>query len=93
MLDAVSCKKNHCYHCYAFLGYLAASKSGDSVYVAGVISRIWLQDSVNYYKNFGYKIDTVIETYYDDPLSGSMVCDTNSVYYGQPIRDSCIIVI
>ena len=92
-LAQMGCKKKPCYHCYDFGAGFMATKSGDTVWVGTIISRIWLQDSINRYLSMGYKIDTVIGGYHPDPDSGAIVCDINSVYKGQPVPDSCAEII
>ncbi len=86
-----SCKKS-CYHCYDFAGGFIATKNGDTVGVGVVISRTWLQDSINLYTRLGYTIGNVQSGYHADPYSGAVVCDLNTVNRGQPVPDSCSII-
>jgi hypothetical protein len=83
------CKKNHCYHCYYFNGSFLAIKGSDTVPVGGILAREWLYDSMNRYVSLGYGIDTIANNYFPDPSNGIVVCDTNTLYNGQPVRDSC----
>ena len=89
ILGAVSCKKKSCYHCYYFFGYFIASKNSDTVTTGTIISRTWLQDSITHYISLGYTIDSVVGGYHPEDGPGAVFCDTNSVYNGQPVRDSC----
>jgi len=92
MLSISSCKKNHCYHCYGFSGYITISKSGNSGTVL-VFSRGGFQDSINHFISLGYTIDSAAGEYYPDPSPGAVVCDTNTVFNGLPVRDSCAIIL
>ena len=88
-LGAIGCKKKTCYHCYYFWGGFTAIKNGDSISVGIVPTSTRLHDSINYYVNLGYTIDSVRSRYVPDPGNGAEVCDTNEVYNGQPVRDTC----
>jgi hypothetical protein len=95
LLAVGSCKKSHCYHCYYYVCSFDASKMGDTLYVGNIFSSTEYHDSINKYNNLGYKIniDTLFCGYYPDGGPSYDVCDTNSVYNGQPVRDSCAIII
>ena len=88
ILGIGSCKKNHCYNCYTFLGYFKAFKNGDTVY-PNVHSTTLLHDSISYYSNLGYTIDTV----YSYTFSNPDVCDTNNISRLTLGPDSCVEII
>ena len=92
-IGAAGCKKKPCYHCYYYWGGFTAIKNGDSISVGLMRTSTSFHDSINYYLSMGYSIDSIRSSYVADPNSGVEVCDTNSVYLGQPVRDSCAIII
>jgi|GEM_PF-5903160 hypothetical protein len=89
VLGIVGCKKKPCYNCYGFFGYIIASKNADTIGSGTVYSWTEYHDSIERYLGLGYKIDTAQSFYFQ----GVTVCDTNSVYHGQPARDSCVEII
>ena len=92
-IGIMSCKKNHCYYCYYYVCAFFATKTGDTIYVHKIFSSSEYHDSISKYVNSGYNINLLPCGYNADPGTGIEVCDTNSVYNGQPVRDSCAIII
>ncbi len=88
-IDITGCKKKTCYHCYYFIGAFIATKNGDTANIGIMTTSARFHDSINSYISLGYHVDSVRGYYLADPSSGVEVCDTNSVYSGQDIRDSC----
>ena len=93
ILGVVSCKKRNCYRCYDYYCYIIASKGGDTVNYGNLYTPKVFQDTINHLISLGYVIDTARGGYIHDPPGGAEVCDTNAVYIGQPVRDSCAIII
>ena len=87
VLIGSGCNKKRCYNCYAFSGYFKASKNVDTLRSGGY-SASQYNDSLNYYTSIGY----IIDTQFTITTSGRF-CDTNQAYHGQPVRDSCVVII
>lgn len=93
LLVAGSCKKKQCYRCYQYYSFIVASKGADTINYGDLYTATAFQDTINHLINLGY---TIIEShggYIPDPSANVEVCDTNSVYNGQPVRDSCSLII
>ena len=83
------CERNNCYKCYTFEGSFLAIKPGDTISFYGS-SRYKIIDSINYYTQLGYSIDTFEINRFQNPPNDK-ICSKSGYSEALNRGDSCVI--